>query len=382
MKKLAILIVMCAVMVFLSNAPTQAEDKVKTKKEVKPLIQIALLLDTSNSMDGLIDQAKAQLWKIINQLATAKQKGKRADLYVALYEYGNNGLQAKEGYIRRVLALTTDLDKVSEELFALKTNGGNEFCGKVIDAAADALDWSKSNNDLKAIYIAGNEPFTQGDVAYTDACKKAIGKGVIVNTIFCGPHATGIAGKWQDGAKLADGEYMNIDHNRTVAHVDAPQDKKINELGRKLNGTYVPYGDKGKEGKDRQEKQDENAGRISSGNSAQRHSTKAKGVYRNSTWDLIDAVKNGKKKLEDIKDEDLPEEMRKMTLEEKKEYVEKKAKERKEIQEEINKLGEERKKFVAEKRKEEAEAGEKDTLGKKMSDSLKKAAEKKNFKLK
>ena len=33
---------------------------------------LALLLDTSNSMDGLIDQAKSQLWKIVNELAAAK----------------------------------------------------------------------------------------------------------------------------------------------------------------------------------------------------------------------------------------------------------------------------------------------------------------------
>ncbi|MEZ5022383.1 MAG: hypothetical protein R2728_03810 [Chitinophagales bacterium] len=30
-------------------------------------IQIALLLDTSNSMDGLIEQAKGKLWSIVNE---------------------------------------------------------------------------------------------------------------------------------------------------------------------------------------------------------------------------------------------------------------------------------------------------------------------------
>jgi hypothetical protein len=382
MKKIAILICLSAAIIFMTNAPIRADEKEKKDPEKKPLIQIALLLDTSNSMDGLIGQAKAQLWKVVNQLAMAEQNGKKADLYIALYEYGNNGLNAKEGWIRCVLALTTDLDMVSEKLFALKTNGGTELCGAVIDAAADALDWSKSNNDLKAIYIAGNEPFTQGNVNYQNACKKAIEKGVIVNTIFCGNNEEGIRTKWQDGAALADGQYMNIDHNRTVAHVDAPQDKKINETGKKLNDTYVPYGDAGKDGKARQEKQDSNAGSISTGNGAQRHRSKAQEQYRNDRWDLVDAVKNGKVKLEDVKDEDLPKEMRKMTLEEKKAYIEKKYKEREEAKEKINRLSEERDKFVAEKRKEEAEAGEKDTLGKNMRESLKRAAEKKDFKMK
>jgi hypothetical protein len=30
-------------------------------------VQIALLLDTSNSMDGLIDQARSQLWRVVNE---------------------------------------------------------------------------------------------------------------------------------------------------------------------------------------------------------------------------------------------------------------------------------------------------------------------------
>jgi len=94
----------------------------------KPVIQVAILLDTSGSMDGLIDQTRKQLWRVVNELAIAKKDGHSPNLQVALYEYGNDGLPAEKGYIRRVLPLTTDLDRVSEELFALRTNGGSEYC--------------------------------------------------------------------------------------------------------------------------------------------------------------------------------------------------------------------------------------------------------------
>ena len=86
------------------------------QKEKKELIQMAILLDTSNSMDGLIDQAKSQLWKIVNELAVAKRNGKSPSIEVALYEYGNSCLSAESGYIRNVLPLTGDLDSVSEKL--------------------------------------------------------------------------------------------------------------------------------------------------------------------------------------------------------------------------------------------------------------------------
>ncbi|HLT74869.1 MAG TPA: vWA domain-containing protein, partial [Ohtaekwangia sp.] len=137
-------------------------------------IMLALLLDTSNSMDGLIDQAKSQLWRIVNELAQAKcGDGSKPDIRIALYEYGNDRLPSSEGYIRLVSPLTSDLDLISEKLFGLTTNGGNEYCGYVIRTSLRQLDWSSSKADLKMIFIAGNEPFTQGEVPYRVACELA-----------------------------------------------------------------------------------------------------------------------------------------------------------------------------------------------------------------
>jgi len=159
------------------------------KKPIKNnSIQLALLLDTSGSMDGLIDQAKSQLWKIVNELATSKKNGKPSDLYVALYEYGKQSIPVDEGYLRNIVPFTQDLDKISDELFKLRTNGGDEYCGKVILNAVENLQWNKSNDNLKIIFIAGNEPFTQGSVDYKTVCQKAVKKGIVVNTIFCGSY--------------------------------------------------------------------------------------------------------------------------------------------------------------------------------------------------
>ena len=347
-------------------------------KKPKPLIQIAILLDTSNSMDGLINQAKSQLWKIINEFATAKKNGQSPQLQVALYEYGNNSIPAGEGYVRMVLPLTTDLDKVSEELFALTTNGGSEYCGTVIKDAEGELAWSNSHSDYKAVFIAGNEPFTQGKFDYRKTCKSAITKGIIVNTIYCGPYQTGINTQWKDGADIADGKYMNIDQNRKVVHIDAPQDKKIAQLGTKLNQTYVPYGAKGKESKIRQEEQEKNAFSASPGSFLQRQAAKASSHYRNTSWDLVDAVKEGKIETSQLKDEELPEEMKKMDEKERKIYVEAKTKEREEIKKEINKLNEVRKKYVAEETKKLGKSGE-DTLDAVMIKTIQEQVSKKHF---
>jgi hypothetical protein len=311
-------------------------------------IMLALLLDTSNSMDGLIDQAKSQLWKIVNELAAAKcGDGKRPIIKIALYEYGNDGLPSSEGYIRLVSPLTNDLDLISEKLFSLTTNGGNEYCGYVIKKSLTQLDWSDLKSDLKMIFIAGNEPFTQGSVSYNAACSLAKEKGVIVNTIFCGNFDEGINTNWKNGADLTGGSYMSIEQNRKTVFIATPYDERISALNDKINDTYIYYGKSGASKKEMQSRQDKNAESYGLSNKVNRAVSKSSHAYENSSWDLIDASKSNEKAIVEAKEEDLPQEMRGMSIERRKEYVKQKSAERTQIQSEIQSLNRKREEYIA-----------------------------------
>ena len=370
------------------TAGVRAEEKMHVQPDVaaeimpveqdKPLVQMAILLDTSGSMSGLIDQARTELWAIVNEFIFARRNGRTPEVQVGLYEYGKSSLAKDDGYIRQIVPLTTDLDKVSAELFALKTNGGSEYCGWVIKDATEGLQWSENPGDLKVIFIAGNEPFTQGPIDYRDACKAAINKGIIVNTIHCRNEQQGIDGKWKHAATLADGRFLNIDHNRRVAHVDAPQDKKIAELNAKLNTTYLAYGRAGRRLKERQAVQDRNAGTVSPEAAIQRSVAKASSNYRNEAWDLVDAYKSDSFDLDEIKEEELPEEIRKLEPEQRDAYIKAKAKRRAEIQAQIQKLNLARKQYVADAMKKQA--GKADTLGSAVIKAVREQAQEKNFK--
>lgn len=351
--------------------------KVDAIRDNEALVQIAILLDTSSSMDGLIEQAKSQLWRIVNEFNDAKQGDKTPVVQVALYEYGNNNLSMGSNYIRQVLPLTRDLDRVSENLFKLTTNGGNEYCGAVIREALDNLAWDKNGKTYKVIFIAGNEPFTQGPVNAQDACKAAIQKGVVVNTIHCGNQADGENGGWRTGAALAEGRFLTIDQDKAVVHIEAPQDKEITRLSIELNKTYIIYGKEGGLGAANQRAQDSNASDYKkAGAEVQRALTKASSSYSNSGWDLVDASKKAGVKLEEVKEADLPPEMQSLKPEERQAYLDKKAAERAQIQSEIQKLNEERQKYVAEKAK---ESGQDDTLDKAIVKAVREQAEKKEI---
>ena len=257
---LRVTVITIAFTVLTAFRPAETGNSQKEVTSKNQSIMLALLLDTSNSMDGLIDQAKSQLWKIVNELAAAKcDDGSRPSIKIALYEYGNDGLPSSEGYIRQVSALTGDLDLISEKLFSLSTNGGNEFCGQVIQTSLNQLAWSSSSADLKMIFIAGNEPFTQGSVSYRLACSVAKEKGVVINTIFCGNFDEGMQTSWKEGADLAGGTYMSIEQNRKTVFIATPYDSKIEACNERLNKTYIYYGPSGRDKKDSQAAQDRNA---------------------------------------------------------------------------------------------------------------------------
>lgn len=312
-----------------------------------PTIMIALLLDTSNSMDGLIGQAKSQLWKIVNEVAAAKTgDDKEPNIKIALYEYGNDGLSSREGFIRQVSGLTEDLDVLSEKLFSLSTKGGNEFCGQVIKASLDQLAWSSYNTDLKMVFIAGNEPFTQGDVSYELACSAAKEKGVVVNTIYCGDVNDGIALSWKRAAELTGGAFMSIEQNNETVYIPTPYDDQIAALNDKLNATYVYYGASGEYRKAQQLLQDKNAASYGMANVAERSFCKSSHAYKNSSWDLIDAAKDDEKIITEAKPEDLPKEMQAMTIAQRKAYIKQKSEERTKIQTEIQSLNQKRQEYI------------------------------------
>ena len=377
--KTTILLLATSLALIVGSLSSRADALVPPAKgNEAPVVQIAILLDTSGSMQGLIEQAKGQLWKIVNEFINAKQNGKRPELEVALFEYGKDTLPASTGYIRLIASLTNDLDKISEELFKLRTSGGDEYCGWVIKDAVERLAWSKSPDAFKAIFIAGNEPFTQGPVNYAKSCKAAIEKGIIVNTIHCGADGEGIQTKWQDGALLAEGKYMVIDHNQAVVHFEAPQDKEIARLGVELNKTYIAFGAAGHANLERQSRQDANSASLASqGSSVQRALAKSSALYCNSTWDLVDACKGANFNLSSLKAEELPVEMQKMTETERKTYVETKTKEREKIQEQINQLNAERTKYVAEKTK---QINATNTLDSVVLSTVREQATKRNYK--
>ncbi len=320
--------------------------------QVDPKIQMAILLDASNSMDGLIGQAKARLWSIVNTLTTLRYDGKQPIIEIALYMYGNDGLSDKDNYIRQITPFTTDLDLISEKLFAITTYGGSEYCGAVIDHALKNLRWNMNKQSMKLVYIAGNEPFSQGKIHYVEALKDAVSKDVFVNTIYCGNCEQGVQELWKDGADKGKGQYFCINSDMEIMYVATPWDDEINRQNILLNETYIYYGSYGQYGYANQSAQDMNAQSVAGANYTERAVSKSKAIYNNYAWDLVDMHKQDPSFYKTVDHKTLPEAYQTMTESELLKEIEKMATERVRIQNEISLLSVKRLEYIKNNSKE------------------------------
>jgi hypothetical protein len=341
--------------VFISIAILQGESpKINSPKPV-PRVQVAILLDVSNSMDGLIEQAKGQLWNMVKILSRAKCDEINPAIEIALYEYGRPENGENAGYIKQISGFTNDLDQLSRQLYALSTHGGDEYCGLVIYKSLTQLTWDSSASTYKVIFIAGNEGFVQGPVPYVTACAEARKKGVIINTIYCGLKEHGVSEKWDLGTECNGGTYSAIDQDAREPEIATPYDSAMYLMKEKLNETYLAYGPLGKEKSKAMYQADTQA--VYNLNDPTKISTyivvKASSHLNYSAdWDLIDARTKDSTIVDKVDMQTLADSLKNKTRKELKQLVDAKAAERKRIQKEIMDLSTAREAFItAEKAK-------------------------------
>lgn len=351
----SLLLAMLAAAPLAAQTPTAAADST-TEKTIAPQekshIDLVLCLDTSGSMDGLIESAKVKLWDVVNTLATAQPE---PELRVALYQYGNDGLSAATGWVSQELALTDDLDAVNEKLFALHTNGGTELVARVTKTALEKEQWTSGpGKNLRLIFVCGNEPANQdSQVTLEKAMGGAQERSVTVNTIYCGNPDDEGAATWRQAAGLGKGKFASIDMNNTVA-IATPYDDELAQLSGRMNETYLAFGSRANVSSVRQLAQDANAMAVGGAVAASRATAKASVMYENSSWDLVDAkVKKGVN-VADMAEAELPKEMQAMKPADREAYVDKKAKEREEVQAKIKELAAKREAFLKTEREKQA----------------------------
>jgi Mg-chelatase subunit ChlD len=347
----------CAAAVFAQKRPAApspkkvSETKTTVQTAKRDALEMVFVLDTTGSMGGLIEGAKQRIWGIVNEVM---QKPSRPRVRVGLVAYRDIG----DAYVTKILPITEDLDQVYTTLMEYRADGGGDEPENVRRALAEGVrkaGWSEPQTGLAQIlFLVGDAPpqnyEQEPDVLTTTA--EAVRKNMIVNTIQCGD-VRGTREIWQSIALRGEGKYFAIAQDGGVQAIATPFDQKLAELAAKLGKTYVTYGD----AKKRQmlsARQTATEVTITTGASAGAQADRAVNKAVNSfqyDGDLVQDIENETVKLEDVKDDELPPELKKMSPAERKKEIERRLAERKAIRAEILELSKKRDEFIAAERK-------------------------------
>jgi hypothetical protein len=282
------------------------------------------VLDTTGSMTNLIDSAKKKIWAIANVIVDQNQG---ADIYVGLVGYRDLG----DKYVTRHFRLTTDIQSIYAELLEFEAAGGGdapESVNEALDVAVTRLGWSdKSEVEAnRIIFLVGDAPphmDYQQDRKYPEIIREAARKGIIVNTVQCGA-ARSTTRFWKEMAELGNGRYMAIpqDGGRIIV-IETPYDADILVIQKKLNATVIPYGSvlqqRGVRNKTELITQAAPAAAADMSSYLSKQ-YRGKSVIT-GTGDLVADIKDLKTDLSKIKDEELPELLRKMPANERGRYI-------------------------------------------------------------
>jgi len=348
---------------------SQADEKKQTVK--KPKVEVVFCLDTTGSMGGLIEGAKAKIWSISNQIASGKPT---PDLKIGLVAFRDKG----DAYVTQVHDLTGDLDAVHAKLKTFKAEGGGDIPEHVNAALFDSvhkIKWSEDKSTLRIIFLVGDAPphmdYTD-DVKYPVTCQEACKKGIIINTIQCGNDSECMK-FWKDIAKKSVGTYVGIQQDGGVVAVATPFDKRLGEINDELARSTLVYGDRRKQAEDKEKV--EAATKLAPAPKADRGGFAGKDG-KAAAYDLLDAIKNKEVDLKKLKKEELPRELQELDDKGRTEYLEKLDEKRKKLSTEAVELDKKRQSHIQEEIKKK---GGKNAFDNEVLEMLRKQAKKANI---
>jgi len=300
-----------------------------------PQIEVCFVLDTTGSMGGLIEGAKAKIWSIANQIIAAKPTPK---LKLALIAYRDRG----DDYVTRLFDLTDDIDAVYANLQTFQAAGGGdepESVNQALHEAVTRLSWSPDRAVLKLIFLVGDCPPHMDypdDVKYAATCERAVKNDLTINTVQCGDHAA-TTPVWQDIARRGEGSYAAVGQTGDMRVVATPFDAELATLNAELGRTLVPYGStERRAGVLTKQAASEVAAAPAAADRLRYTGTAGRTVLGGG--DLVDDLQAGRVKLAELKKDELPEAMRDLSEAQRSEFVKKQTEQRTQLQARVDDL--------------------------------------------
>ncbi len=269
------------------------------------------MLDTTGSMDGLIEGAKKKIWSIATTIADANPD---AEIRMALVSYRDIG----DDYVTKSFPLTTDIQDMYSELLATRAEGGGDWpesVSEAMDLAVRKLDWSNGARDTRIIFLVGDAPPHAEDRQNRPIERivaDARARGIVVNAVQAGM-AEDTTRIWRGIAQLGEGEFIPIPQDGgQVSIIVTPFDDEITKLQLEIDETVRPYGGQREQEKTRAKLEARKAAPApSAADSSAYILKKSRGKDAiTGSGDLVSDVEQGRVELSKITEAELPDDLR------------------------------------------------------------------------
>ncbi len=331
-----------------------------TPAAAKSIVEVAFVLDTTGSMAGLIESAKRKIWSIATAIVDCSPD---AEIRMGLVAYRDIG----DDYVTKKFELTTDIQDLYAELLKFKAKGGGDWPESVNEAlfvAITKMAWTPGSDTTRIIFLVGDAPphmDYQQDVKYPEVMRMARAKGITVNAVQAGS-ARDTERVWREIAQMGRGEYIPIPQDGgKIVVIESPYDRDIYEMQGKINRTVIPYGSRVQQDRvmSRGEQYLAAPAPVASDMAGylNKRSANAKvAAAVTGDGDLIADVTEGRQNLSAVKDDELPENLRKLSPTERQALIDKQVAERNALNAKLTELVKKRDQHVAEQQAKQPKA--------------------------
>ncbi|MBL4616892.1 MAG: VWA domain-containing protein [Robiginitomaculum sp.] len=339
-----------AISIAIATMAISATAEAKSKYEK---VEVAFVLDTTGSMSGLIEGAKQKIWSIANEIIDVESSG-QTKVSFALIGYRDRG----DAYVTKSYDMTDDIHGIYGNLLQFKAQGGGdrpESVNQALYEAVNDLSWSNDNKTLRMVFLVGDAPphmDYDNDIQYPQTTRLANNRDIIINTVQAGRDSE-TSRIWRTIAKLGQGDYVAIPQDGGMQVINSPYDQDIEVLQQRISNSTMGYGN-AETRKRFRSKRDTVLGASSSvASDMAEYRLKAGKSNQVITGvnELIEDYEDGKIKLEEIDVDDLPNELKNLTAEERQAKVETLVAERVTLNKKLETLVKQRETFVETKRK-------------------------------
>lgn len=254
-------------------------------------VELVFCLDLSASTNGLIDRMRDHLWDYTYLFSKCNPQ---PDYRIGLVGFSRPSFKRETGYVKVLKDLTYDLESLSNTMYGLKTSveKGDQYVAHALLTCSHSISWSEDTNALKVVFVVGNGMPNLGGGDYKKAAEELAARGIVVFPIYCNTKSTITEVKaWEEIAEAGKGRlsFLTIKNNY-YPDLDTLNIKRLFDLQKKLNDTYIYYGPSGSERWNMMSEQDRNSYRSNAEGFIYRSMFKISSLYqgRNSSWDLVD----------------------------------------------------------------------------------------------